>query len=405
MDVHSGKFYWPTTITKRYDYPSLEQDIICDVLIIGAGSSGAQCAYYLKDKGLNVVMVDKHQPGQGSTAVNTALLQYAGEKMYYQLINSFGEEYATRHLKLCEQAIDEIERSTRKLPISSDFIRRNSLYYASEEEDVSTLKEEYAFLKKNGFDVEFLEEADISERFPFQKRAAILYKNDAELNPLAYTLGMLETLYQSGIRIFANTKITGDYKSEFGYMFTTEQGFSIQAKQVIVACGYEGLEFKQDKNAVLSSSYAVVTKPVDLSFWPGRELIWETARPYYYFRTTADNRIIIGGADETTVIADKRDTKIIYKRELLLKELHKLFPNLKAEAEFFLGATYGGTHDGLPIIGEYSDRPGWHFLLAYGDNGMVYSMVIGKIIAELITSGNHPDLELYRNDRPLLKKV
>ncbi len=82
-----------------------------------------------------------------------------------------------------------------------------------------------------------------------------------------------------------------------------------------MAAGYEGLEFKKEKNATLISSYAIVTNPVeDLSSWYKRTLIWETARPYIYMRTTADNRIIIGGLDEDTNIAQERDSKLIHKK-------------------------------------------------------------------------------------------
>lgn len=76
MDLQSGRFYWPTTCREATFYPSFEEDIDCDVLIIGCGTSGAQCAYYLVNSGVNVVLVDKQKAGQGSTSTNTALIQY-----------------------------------------------------------------------------------------------------------------------------------------------------------------------------------------------------------------------------------------------------------------------------------------------------------------------------------------
>lgn len=60
-------------------------------------------------------------------------------------------------------------------------------------------------------------------------------------------------------------------------------GNSITANKVIVAAGYEGLEFKKEKNATLISSYAVVTNPVeDLSSWYKRTHLGNCETIYLY---------------------------------------------------------------------------------------------------------------------------
>lgn len=403
MNLSSGKFYWPETIQAIPAYPPVDHDIACDVLIIGAGGSGAQLAYYLCEEDLDVVVVDKSQPGSGSTSVNTALIQYAGDKMFYELINSFGEDVAVRHLNLCEKAINNMESASFKLEESVDFIRRDSLYYASENQDVKKLEREFDLLRKHGFNVEWLTDTQIEARYSFKKDAAILYKNDAELNPLKFTIGLLEYSRKKGVRIFSDTKITGKKFSDGTLSFFTNNGHTINAKKGIISAGYESLEFKKEKNAVITSSYNVVTSPVaDFSPWHNRTLIWETARPYIYLRTTADNRIIIGGLDENTSYADDRDAKILNKREQLMKELHKLFPTINVTPDYFIGAFYGGTHDGLPMIGQYEDSPNCFFLMGYGDNGLVYSMLLSEIIKDILVKGTHPDSELYIQTRPFM---
>ena len=405
MDLSSGKLYWPTTMQSFPAYEPLEQDTTCDVLIIGAGGSGAQLAYYLSEQDIDIVVVDKGQPGLGSTAVNTALIQYAGDKMFFELANSFGEDNAARHLKLCEKAITELEKASREIMIDSDFIRRDSLYYASEAQDIKKLEREFNLLTKHHFSVEWLTGDKISALFPFKKDAAILYKNDAELNPLKFTIGLLELAKNRGTRIFSNTEIAGKKLEKDFVTFYTKNGYSITAKKVIIAAGYETLEFKNEKNAVITSSYNVVTSPVeDLSGWYNRALIWETARPYIYLRTTADNRIIIGGLDDNTSYADDRDAKILNKRNQLMNELHKLFPDLAVSPDYYIGAFYGGTHDGLPMIGQYEDFPNCYFLMGYGDNGYVYSMLLGKIINDLIVKDKHPDSDLYLQTRPIMNR-
>ena len=37
--------------------------------------------------------------------------------MFYELVNTFGEEYAVKHMKLCEQAINDIEYADQKLAL------------------------------------------------------------------------------------------------------------------------------------------------------------------------------------------------------------------------------------------------------------------------------------------------
>ncbi|MEI4828290.1 FAD-dependent oxidoreductase [Bacillus sp. FJAT-53711] len=405
MDLQTGKLYWNTTFPNPPSYPCLEKDIICDVLIIGAGSSGAQSAYYLCDSDLSVVVVDKRKVGHGSNLTNTALIQYLGDKMFFELVNTFGEEYTVKHMKLCEEAINDIEFANQKLPFDSDFMRRDSLYFASYEEDIRKLEKELYYLQKHGFKADWLSEKQIGQKYPFKKRAALYTYEDGEINPYKFTHGLLKQASNQGVQIYEDTEIVGKKLEKDFATFYTKSGNSVTAKKVIVAAGYEGLEFKKEKNATLISSYAIVTTPVeDFSSWHKRTLIWETARPYIYMRTTADNRIIIGGLDEDTNIAEERDSKLIHNKEKLLHEFNKLFPNITVKPEFYLSAFYGGTHDGLPIIGMYEEFPNCYFIYAYGDNGLVYSMVLSKIIRDVIIKGSSPNLNLYLQSRPKLNK-
>ncbi|MBN6189022.1 FAD-binding oxidoreductase [Aneurinibacillus sp. BA2021] len=407
MNLQSGKLYWPTTIADAPAYPALEEDIDCDVLIIGGGGSGAQCAYYLSQHDLDVVVVDKRKCGYGSTSSNTALIQYLGDKMCFELVNTFGEENTIRHLTLCQQAINEIDKAAASLPIDAAFMRRDSLYYASDSDDVAKVTREYELLTRHGFDVEYVTEEQIRRMYPFAKRAALYIKNDGEVNPYAFTLGLLEKARAQGVRVYEKTEITGKVLREDRSTFYTKDRRAIHARYAIFAEGYETLEEKKEKNAVLSSSYAVVTNQLaaeDFASWHKRTLIWETARPYIYMRTTRDNRVIIGGLDENTTYADTRDAKLLQKKDKLIEEFTTLFPDIPVRPEFYLGAFYGGTHDGLPMIGMYDSFPNCYFVYAYGDNGTVYSMTLAKIIAQSIVNGSQPDLDLYLQTRPFMHK-
>ena len=49
-------------------YPPLERDERCDVAIIGAGITGALAAHRLTEADCDVILLDRHDVGMGSTA-------------------------------------------------------------------------------------------------------------------------------------------------------------------------------------------------------------------------------------------------------------------------------------------------------------------------------------------------
>ena len=108
MDLKTGKMFWSDTYKEAPNYPELTENIDCDVCIVGSGSSGAHCAYFLAETGLNVVLVDKRDIGAGSTMANTGLLQYTNDKTLTSYIHSFGENAGVRHVQLCLEAMNAI---------------------------------------------------------------------------------------------------------------------------------------------------------------------------------------------------------------------------------------------------------------------------------------------------------
>jgi glycine/D-amino acid oxidase-like deaminating enzyme len=398
MNLQTGIYYWPTTFPEAPSYPSLEENVTCDVVIIGGGSSAAQCAYYLAGSGLKVVVVEKGVIGGGSTSTNTAIIQYSGEKMFTALVHTFGEEYIGRHLTLLKEAIDEIEAASRHVEIDCEFRRRDTLYAASCPEDIDRLRIEYEYIKRHGIEIDFWTREQIENKYPFSRDAAIYSHNDGELNPFKFTHALFHYAVKRGIRIYEHTEMNGHHydRQQQLMIISTKTGREIHARHVIFAAGYENMDIRKEKQASFVSTYNVTTHPVaDLSSWYNRTLLWETARPYLYMRTTVDNRIIVGGLDENTAYSEDRDSKLIHKKDKLLTEFNRLFPDIQVEPAFYSAAFYGGMIDGLPIIGKYEDYPNSYFLLAYGDNGTVYSQLLAKIIVQDIVEGHSPDLALY----------
>ena len=61
MDLVYGTPYWPSTYKSDVDYPSLNDDISCDCLIIGGGMGGALTSRLLAERGYDTVVIDKRK--------------------------------------------------------------------------------------------------------------------------------------------------------------------------------------------------------------------------------------------------------------------------------------------------------------------------------------------------------
>ncbi|ASI76965.1 MULTISPECIES: NAD(P)/FAD-dependent oxidoreductase [Bacillus cereus group] len=395
MKLMIGKLFWDTGASMPC-YPSLENDMICDVLVVGSGEAGAQIAYSLAKMGMRVTLIEKNMISCGSTAANTGLLQFLHDKSLTSLIHTFGEEKGVRAYKLCYEALRTMEKVVPTLDIDPQFIPRSSLYYASKSEDVSFLQEEYKTLQNYEFPVEYFTASDIKERYPFTRQAALYTHGDAEVNPYLLAHSLLHKANQMGATIYEHTEAIHIKKRQNDLICYTKTGNQIVAKNIIMATGYEALFGKKEKNTTVETSYAVVTNKVD-SFegWYEQSLIWETARPYLYFRTY-ENRIIVGGLDEAMKIQTIGDTKLLHKRDVLINIIKEMFPQYKdIQAEYYWAAAFGASHDGLPILKEDNKIHNLFYALPYGGNGTVYGMVFAKIFEQLFTNKESEDFSLF----------
>ncbi|QKE06474.1 NAD(P)/FAD-dependent oxidoreductase [Bacillus cereus] len=395
MNLITGKLFWNRGVSVPC-YPPLENDMICDVLVVGSGEAGAHIAYFLAKIGMSVMLIEKREIACGSTFANVGLLQFFHDKSLTSLIHTFGEEKGVRAYKLCYEALRTMEKVVPTLDIDPQFIPRNSLYYASKSEDVSSLQEEYNTLQKYGFPVEYFTEVDIKERYSFTKQAALYTHGDAEVNPCLLAHSLLHKANQMGAIIHEHTEALHIKKRQNDLICYTKTGNQIVAKNIIMATGYEALFGKKEKNTTVETSYAVVTNEIDqFEGWHERSLIWETARPYLYFRTYK-NRIMVGGLDEAMQIQSIGDTKLLHKRDILINIVREMFPQYKnIQAEYYWAAAFGSSHDGLPILKEDKKIHNLFYALLHGGNGTVYGMVFAKIFEQLFTNKEREDFSLF----------
>ncbi|WP_042170808.1 NAD(P)/FAD-dependent oxidoreductase [Paenibacillus gorillae] len=411
-ELHTGELFWPTTLQSVQTYEPLSSPLQVDVAIVGGGMSGIVCGLSLAEAGISAAVLERGTVAGGSSSANTGLLQFSNDVMLCDLIDQIGEGPAVQFYKACEDAVKRFGEICGQLPRDIGFRSRSSLYYASSEQDLPKLKREFETLKRHGFDVEFWGPDEISSRFPFRRPGAIITRGDAEINPFRFIQTAAEHAVNAGLHIFEHTGITDQRRStnSGGYVLTTDGGHEVTAKHVLFAVGYEPEELRgRLVKAELNRSFAAITRVQSLELldqlWPDRLMIWETARPYLYLRTTVDDRIVIGGLDEQTEHPIEGE-KARHKRIRQIQDkLQALFPQLDSSFEYEWSATFGESCDNLPFIGEDPNLPGIYYSLGYGGNGSVYSIIASQIIRDSILGKNHPIAPIVALNRPSLLKI
>jgi glycine/D-amino acid oxidase-like deaminating enzyme len=400
MNLRSPYPYWLLRHGIINSYPSLQNNITTDVAIIGAGISGALLAWQLHNSGIDTVVLDRRHAGMGSTAASTNLLQYEIDTPLYKLSEMVGRQQATRSYLLCREAIDILEALCKKVKGTGIFVKRPSFQFASFLHHYGSLHAEYVLRKEAGLKVEWLERNDIRQQFGFKSEGGILSTQGAAADAYKLTHLLLKNVIESGGQVFDNTEVTEIDTRKSGVSLLTATGMKVRARKLIIACGYESQQYIPFKVQTLHSTYAIASEPFSRAdFWYKNSLIWETAVPYLYLRTTDDNRIIVGGKDVPFTNPAKRDRLINAKAKALEQSFHKLFPKINLKADFKWTGNFASTKDGLPYIGAIRQIDHTYFALGYGGNGITFSVIAAEIIRDLVLGKKNKDEPLFSFDR------
>lgn len=401
MDLKSGYPFWAVRNGLMQAFPQLERDLRCDVLVIGGGITGALIADHLGQHGHDVAVVEQRDIGWGSTAASTALLQYEIDTPMQALARRYGLDHALLAYRACAEAIGQLRQLARQVG-KVDFQPADSLYYASRTRDLSGLIDEYELRRKHGFAVHWRDAAGVRADYGFNAPGAILSDLAARMDPYRMTYRLLDRLQRRGGQVFDRTHITTLEAATRQVHARSSDGMRIRCKHVVMAAGYASQHWLDQRVARNRSSYAFVTDPLpDAALGPLRStMLWETAHPYLYLRSTADKRLLVGGEDDALDVPARRDARVDAKARTLVEKVGKLFPQLRLTPAFAWAGTFAETRDGLPFFGPHRQwGPRVHFAMAYGGNGITYSMAGAGIVRAAIEKRAHPLQALFSFDR------
>ena len=393
-DLRTGRPVWLEGRLPAIPAKTLTRAVSCDVLVVGAGISGAIIAEALSDAGLDVIIADRRGAVKGSTVASTALLQYEIDTPLSVLSERIGREPAERIWRRSRIAVDALRERTRALGIDAKQATRDSLYLSGNVLDAAGLEAETEARRRVGFEVAYLKPAEVLQQYGIKGRSAIVGRDNYMADPRLLAAGYLNAAIARGARLYAPVEVTDIAASASGVMAATKDGPEIRAKSLVFATGYEMAKGVPKKGNKIISTWVIATKPQPRKIWPTGCIIWEAHDPYLYIRTTRQGHVICGGEDAEIADADARDALNQEKTKRLVEKLGKLLPMIDATADFSWSGSFGDSKTGTPTIGPVPKMPNCYAAMGYGGNGITFSMMAGQMLRGMITGAGDADSDL-----------
>jgi glycine/D-amino acid oxidase-like deaminating enzyme len=395
-NLRAGNSVWRGSRMSAVPHRGLTGSIKADVVIVGAGISGAFMAHALAPRYERVVVVDRRAPMMGATSASTAMLQFEIDVPLITLAGKIGAAKAARAWRRSFRATQDLVRLVRHEGIRCGLEPREALYLAGDEMGGRGLEQESRARNRAGIPGEFLDKQALAEAFGIDRRGAILSPKSAIANPVQLAAGLLRRAAANGAKIYAPVNVAEIVATHHGVILDTGAHF-IEAKHVVFCTGYEVLKGLPSKGAKITSSWAVATRPhARYPAWLDRTLVWEASDPYLYMRTTPDGRVVAGGEDEDIDLPSYRARAIGRKAARLVAKVGTLIPGLDLKPAHKWTGAFGESLDGLPMIDAVPGMPGCFAVMGFGGNGTIYSMIASQVVPGLLKGRMDRDADLYR---------
>ena len=395
----AGNSVWHGSHGTRVKSRTLKESIKADVVIVGAGISGAFMAHALAPRYENVVVVDRRSPLHGSTSASTAMLQFEIDEPLTLLSEKVGSANAARAWRRSFLVTQDLIRLVRRERIHCGLSQRSALYLAGNDMGARGLERESKARNRAGIPGGYLNQRSLRDAFGIDRTGAILSPNSAVANPVQLAAGLLRRAISKGAKIYSPANVQDVIATAHGVVLDTGFHF-IEAKQVVFCTGYEVLKGLPKKRAKITSSWAISSRP-DASYprWLDHMVVWEAATPYLYLRTTPDRRVIAGGEDEEIDLPSYRSRSLGSKSARLVAKVGALIPGLELKPSHKWTGAFGESDDGLPYIDAVPDMPRCFAVMGFGGNGTIYSLLASQIVPCLLRGPADRDAVLYRFGR------
>ncbi len=345
-----------------------------DVLLIGGGIAGILTAYYLKQKGIDCILVEKNKICRGTISGTTAKITFQHGLIYSDILKSCGRDMAKMYMEANKAAFDEYNKLCEKIDCDYE-IKDNYVYSVNNRQK---LENEISALAKIGYKAEFAESLDI----PIETVGAVKFPNQAQFHPIKFLKEIAKEL-----NIFENTFVL----EIDGKNVVTNCG-KIKAEKVVVATHFPFIDSHGSYFLKLYQhrSYALALKGAN----DVKGMYVSDSMTGLSFRNYKDLLILVGGSHRT----GKKGGS--YNEIEQFARIH--YPQSKIQYKW---ATQDCISlDKVPYIGRYSKNT-TDMYVATGFNkwGITGAMVSAMILSDIISGGSNEFAQVFSPSRSILK--
>jgi glycine/D-amino acid oxidase-like deaminating enzyme len=370
------------------DLPRLEGKARATVGVIGGGITGLSTALHLAERGIDVALVEAHQPGWGASGRNGGQVNPGLKPDPDDVERDFGE-LGQRMVRFSYAAPEALFRLVERHQLRCEARQAGTLRAATNAKTLSGLAKLAAQYERRGLSAQLLDAAAAAEATGTVRYTGILRDpTGGSVQPLGYARGLAKAATSAGARIFAASPATALRREAGGWRITTPNGVLSAERLVIGTNGYsDDLWPKLRRSVVPLFSGITATEKlpeaVAATIMPGGGVLYELGHITVYYRLDVEGRLLMGGRSAS------RDLAGPDAFGFLQDYARRLWPALTG-----VRWTHGWngqlamTPDHYPNLHE--PEPDVLIALGYNGRGVAMATAMGGIIARRI-AGEAPD--------------
>ncbi|MGH9030975.1 MAG: FAD-dependent oxidoreductase [Acidimicrobiia bacterium] len=360
------------------EFPALEGDRRCDVVVVGAGITGLTLARLLVDAGVDVVVIDAGPVCAGATGYTTAKVTALHRLVYRELADRHGDERARAYAGANQDAVERIAAFVAEDSIECDLVRAPAVTYTEQDENVPRIEAEAEVAVRLGLPIELTTTTSL----PYPVKAAIRLDGQLHFHPRRYCLGLAREVVARGGAVYEHTRALKVATRPSGVVVSTDS-VAITADRVALATH---LPFV-DRGGFFARahphrSYALSAR---LRGDVPQAMYISVEEPTRSVRPAPGSRIIVSGEGHKT--GHDPDTR---RRYAALEDWATRVFEVEAIEHRWSAQDYQ-TVDGLPYVGRLTARDE-RILVATGFRkwGMTNGTAAAQIIADAVLERENP---------------